>query len=151
MPSPPQLAFTLDGLRAYLAEIFPQIWRSGGHEIEAIGPMSARVRLRRHDDHLRPGGTISGPAMFALADVALYVAILAQIGRVPLAVTTNLNINFLRKPPPGDIVGEARLLKLGKRLAVGEVGLHSAGETALVAHATGAYSIPDRGSGNEVS
>jgi len=144
MPSPPPLAFTLEGLRAYLAEIFPQIWRSGGHEIEAIGSMSARVRLRRHDDHLRPGGTISGPAMFALADVALYVAVLAQIGRVPLAVTTNLTINFLRKPAPGDLIGEARLMKLGKRLAVGEVSLRSPGAAAMVAHATGTYSIPAR-------
>ena len=76
---------------------------TGTHEIEAIGPMSARVRLVYHPDHLRPGGTISGPSLFALADLALYVAILAQIGRVPLAVTTNLNINFLRKPAPGDV------------------------------------------------
>ena len=84
---------------------------------------------------------------FALADLALYVAILAQIGRVPLAVTTNLNINFLRKPAPGDVVGEARLMKLGKRLAVGEVALHSVGEAAMVAHATGTYSIPARAAG----
>ncbi|HYA73840.1 MAG TPA: PaaI family thioesterase, partial [Roseiarcus sp.] len=90
---PPQLAFTLDGLKSYLAQIFPQIWATGTHEIEAIGPLSARVRLVFHPDHLRPGGTISGPSLFALADLALYVAILAQIGRVPLAVTTNLNIN----------------------------------------------------------
>ncbi len=151
MPSPPpQLAFTLDGLKAYLAHIFPQIWTSGTHEIEAIGPMSGRVRLNFHPDHLRPGGTISGPSLFALADLALYVAILAQIGRVPLAVTTNLNINFLRKPAPGDVVGEARLMKLGKRLAVGEVALHSVGEEELVAHATGTYSIPAVGAVKEV-
>lgn len=151
MPSPPHLAFTLEGLRAYLAQIFPQVWTAGAHEIEAIGPMSARVRLKHHDDHLRPGGTISGPAMFALADVALYVAILAQIGRVPLAVTTNLTINFLRKPAPGDLIGEARLMKLGKRLAVGEVELRSLGAAAMVAHATGTYSIPARGDDDEVS
>ena len=151
MPSPPQLAFTLDGLKAYLAQIFPQIWTSGTHEVEAIGPMSARVRLVFHPDHLRPGGTISGPSLFTLADLALYVAILAQIGRVPLAVTTNLNINFLRKPAPGDVVGEARLMKLGKRLAVGEVALHSLGQAAMVAHATGTYSIPARGEENTVS
>ena len=80
--------------------------------------------------------------MFALSDVALYVAILAQIGKVGLAVTTNLNINFLRKPPPRDLIGEARLIKLGKRLAVGEVGIRSEGEDELVAHAVGTYSIP---------
>jgi uncharacterized protein (TIGR00369 family) len=144
MPSlPPQLAFTVDGLRDYLMQIFPQIWGSGTYEIEKIGPLSARVRLIFHPDHLRPGGTISGPSLFALADLALYVAILAQIGRVPLAVTTSLTINFLRKPAQRDVVGEARLMKLGKRLAVGEVALHSVGEAALVAHATGTYSIPD--------
>lgn len=142
MSTPPQLAFTRDELRAYLAEIFPQVWTTGAHEIEAIGPMSARVRLNFHQGHLRPGGTISGPSLFALADLALYVAILAQIGRVPLAVTTNLNINFLRKPAAGDVLGEARLIKLGKRLAVGEVALHSVGAAELVAHATGTYSIP---------
>jgi uncharacterized protein (TIGR00369 family) len=143
MHSPAQpLAFRLDELESYLKQIFPQIWATGTHEIEAIGPLSARVRLVFHPDHLRPGGTISGPSLFALADLALYVAILAQIGRVPLAVTTNLNINFLRKPAPGDVIGEARLMKLGKRLAVGEVALHSVGETAMVAHATGTYSIP---------
>ena len=89
--------------------------------------MRARMRLHFDDKHLRPGGTISGPSMFSLADVALYVAVLAQVGRVRLAVTTNLNINFLRKPPPADLIGEARLLKLGKRLAVGEVAISSAG------------------------
>jgi uncharacterized protein (TIGR00369 family) len=147
---PTQLAFTLDELKAYLIDIFPQAWSTGLFEIEDIGPMSARLRMVFRRDHLRPGGTISGPSLFALADVALYVAILAQIGRVPLAVTTNLNINFLRKPPPGDIVGEARLMKLGKRLAVGEVALHSGAEPTTVAHATGAYSIPDRGERNAV-
>jgi uncharacterized protein (TIGR00369 family) len=80
--------------------------------------------------------------MFALADIALYVAVLGRIGRVALAVTTNLNINFLRKPPAADLIGEARLLKLGKRLAVGEVSIVSAAEHELVAHAVGTYSIP---------
>lgn len=151
MPSPPHLAFTLEEIKAYLAHVFPQVWSAGTHEIEAIGPMSARLRLKHHADHLRPGGTISGPAMFGLADLALYVAILAQIGRVPLAVTVNLNINFLRKPEPADLLAEARLMKLGKRLAVGEVALHSLGAAAMVAHATGTYSIPARGGGSEVS
>ena len=80
--------------------------------------------------------------MFALADVTLYVAILAQIGPVALAVTTNLNINFLRRPAPGDLIADCRLLKLGKRLAVGEVFLHSPDDEDPVAHATGTYSIP---------
>ena len=140
--SAPPLAFTRDELRAYLVGVFPQVWASGLYEIEEIGPMNARVRLNFHTAHLRPGGTISGPSLFALADLALYVAILAQIGRVPLAVTTNLNINFLRRPAPVDVLGETKLIKLGKRLAVGEVAMRSVGETELVAHATATYSIP---------
>jgi uncharacterized protein (TIGR00369 family) len=143
--SPQPLAFTLDAIRAYLAEVFPQAGLGRAFEIEAIGPMRACVRLIYGPSHLRPGGTISGPSMFALADVAFYVAVLAQIGPVGLAVTTNMNINFLRKPAPRDLIGEARLIKLGKRLAVGEVAIFSSGETELAAHATGTYSIPPRG------
>jgi uncharacterized protein (TIGR00369 family) len=146
MDSPaPALAFTLNEMRAYLGQVFPQVRVGKAFDLEAIGPMKARLRLNFHDGHLRPGGTISGPSMFSLADLALYVAILAQIGPVGLAVTTNLNINFLRKPAPRDLVGEARLIKLGKRLAVGEVAIFSEGEDDLVAHATGTYSIPPRG------
>jgi uncharacterized protein (TIGR00369 family) len=96
-----------------------------------------------HEQTLRPGGTISGPAMFALADIAMYAALLARIGPRPLAVTTSLNINFLRKPKPGDMIADATILKLGKRLAMGEIGLHSDGEDDLAAHATATYSIPD--------
>ena len=91
---------------------------------------------------MRPGGTISGPTMMALADVALYVAVLAAIGPVPLAVTINLNINFLRKPGRCELTAEARLLKLGKRLATGEVTLRCEGEKEAVAHVTATYSIP---------
>lgn len=135
----------LDELRGYLAEVFPQIWARGDYGIEEVGPMSATVRLSHHPDHLRPGGTISGPTMFALCDLALYVAILHEIGRMKLAVTTNLSINFLRKPEPRDLIGRAKLIKLGKRLAVGEVALYSPGQDEMVAHATGTYSIPARG------
>ena len=137
--------FTLEELRAYLVEIFPEAWKGGHYAIEALAPMAATVRLRCQPDHLRPGGTISGPSMFTLCDLALYVAILHEIGRVKLAVTTNVSINFLRKPEPADLIGEAKLMKLGKRLAVGEVGLYSEGRPGLVAHAVGTYSIPDRG------
>jgi uncharacterized protein (TIGR00369 family) len=106
-----------------------------------------RVRQAFREVSLRPGGTISGPTMMALADFAMYVAVLAAIGPVPLAVTTNLNINFLRKPVPGDLVAEARLLKIGKRLATGEVTIRSDGETEPVAHVTSTYSIPPDGGG----
>lgn len=92
---------------------------------------------------LRPGGTVSGPVMMTLADVALYIAILARIGIVPLAVTTNLSINFLRKPRADRrVVARCRLMKLGKTLAVGEVWIFSEGEEEPVAHATGTYAIP---------
>jgi uncharacterized protein (TIGR00369 family) len=135
-----RIALSVDEVSAYLA-----VGIGRNFTIEAVGPMSARLRLLYREDHLRPGGTISGPTIFALADVALYVAILAQVGKVKLAVTTNLNINFLLKTAARDLIGEARLLKLGKRLAVGEVAISSAGVPAIVAHATGTYSIPERG------
>lgn len=125
---------------------FPQIHEGGqSYFIEAIGDGSASVRLHATERHLRPGGTVSGPSMMALADLAAYAVILAHIGPVALAVTTNLSINFLNKPEPGDIVADCRLLKLGKRLAVTECRLHSVASETLVAHATATYSIPPRG------
>jgi acyl-coenzyme A thioesterase PaaI-like protein len=107
--------------------------------------MSATLRHAHHPRHLRPGGTISGPAMFALCDVALYVPILGEIGPVAHAVTTNVSINFLRKPAPAGLICKAKLMKLGKRLVIGEVALYSEGQADIVAHATGTYSIPARG------
>ena len=133
-----------DEVEAFLAREFPQIAIGKQFVLESVGPMTASMRLIASKAHLRPGNTISGPAMFALADVTLYVAILAQIGPVALAVTTNLNINFLARPQPGDLLCDCKLLKLGKRLAVGEVWLHSPGIVDPVAHATGTYSIPPR-------
>lgn len=132
-------------LTRLLEKEFPQSFAAeGAMMIEEAVPMRARVRLPFHDRHLRPGGTIAGPAMFGLADCALYIAVLATIGWVPMAVTTNLTINFMSKPQPGDIVGDCRLLKIGKKLAVGEVYIHSAGRDDAVAHAVGTYSIPPR-------
>ena len=130
-------------LAAFLYEVFPQV--RGEMEIEAVGPLTARLRLGVAERHLRPGGTVSGPAMFMLADCAFYVAVLAMIGREPLTVTTNLSINFLRKPARTDMLGEARILKLGRRLAVGDVTLTSEGDPRPVAHASVTYAIPDRG------
>jgi len=141
-PMPP-LPLTSDELRTFLAREFPQI--HDDFVVEEVAPMRSRMRLVFRDRHLRPGGTISGPAMFGLADVSLYAAILGSLGPVELAVTTNLNINFIRRPEPVDLLGEARLLKLGKRLAVGEVSIVSTANGELVAHAVGTYSIPDRG------
>ena len=142
---------SLESIQAFLLAEFPQIWTDRSFEVEAVGPLTARVRLNYHDRHLRPGGTISGPAMFTLADLALYVAILGELGPIGHAVTTHLNINFLHRPPPRDLIGEARLFKLGKRLAVGEVAIFSVGAPEMVAHATGGYSIPPRRAAHEVS
>jgi uncharacterized protein (TIGR00369 family) len=136
---------TRDELTAFLDREFPQIHMGGQtYFVDEVGPLSARMRMTYHDRHIRPGGTISGPAMMALADLALYVAILAHIGPVALAVTTSLNFNFLRKPEQRDLIAECRLLKLGKRLAVGDVSIYSEGSPEVVCHATGTYSIPDR-------
>ena len=132
-------------VEAFLDEVFPQRNQGGGaSRIEEIGWLSSRVRLSFDERHLRPGGTISGPSMMAIADLALYAAILGSIGPVALAVTTNLSFNFLRKPGRRDLMAECRLLKLGRRLAVGEAALRSDGESEIVCHATGTYSIPDR-------
>ncbi len=142
MPDRPP-AMTADEVAAFLDREFPQIHHGGRtFHIEAIGPMSARMRMDYHERHVRPGGTLSGPAMMTLADLALYVAILGQIGPVALAVTTNLSFNFMRKPAQRALLAECRLLKLGRRLAVGEVSIRSEGEEELVCHATGTYAIP---------
>lgn len=134
---------TLDETVAFLEREFPQIHHGGRHyHLEAVGLLTARMRMDHHDRFLRPGGTVSGPAMMTLADLALYAAILANLGPVALAVTTNLSFNFLRRPGPNGLVGEARLLKLGRRLAVGEVLITAPGSSDLVCHATGTYAIP---------
>jgi uncharacterized protein (TIGR00369 family) len=136
---------SVGALEAFLAAEFPQAFHpESGLTIEEVGHGGSRVRQAYRPTLLRPGGTISGPAMMALADFAMYVAVLASIGPVPLAVTTSLNINFLRRPGPADLIAECRLLKLGKRLAVGEVGIRSDGMDAVVAHATSTYSIPSK-------
>src|ERR1700756_2159982 len=115
-------------LEQFLRVEFPQSFGSGDTRIEMADGETCRLRQRYGDQMLRPGGSISGPTLMALADFAMYVVLLSAIGPVGLAVTTCLNINFLRKgPPEQDVLAAARLLKLGKRLAVGEVNLSSAG------------------------
>jgi uncharacterized protein (TIGR00369 family) len=113
-------------------------------KIEKLKAGEAVVRVPFKPDFVRPGGTISGPVMMGLADFAMYVVVMSLVGRVELAVTTNLNINFLRKPAQKDMLAHAKILKLGKRLAVLEVTLTSAGSSEAVAHVTGTYSIPPR-------
>jgi uncharacterized protein (TIGR00369 family) len=122
---------------------FPEGSNAGGdYDIEALWRGGCRLRQRYDRRALRPGGTLSGATMMALGDFATYVAVLSAIGWVPLAVTTNLTINFLRKPPARDLLAEARLLKLGKQLAVGEVAIRADGADELVACVTATYSIP---------
>ena len=139
---------TVNELTQALSAEFPHLFqrngKDGSYVIEDVQHGRARVRRRYHSTSLRPGGTLSGATMMELADVAMYVALLGAIGWVPLAVTTNLNINFLRKPAQRDLVAEAKLIKLGKRLAIGDIGVRSEGEEDLVAHATATYSIPSR-------
>ena len=136
---------TVGELANFLAGEFSEAFHpDSGLTIEAVWFRGARVRQAFRPNQTRPGGTISGPTMMALADTGMYVAILASIGPVALAVTTNLNINFLKKPAPRDLIAECRLIKLGKRLAVGEVSLFSDGDEDLVAHCTSTYSIPPR-------
>src|SRR5262245_24336154 len=124
---------TVEELRAFYTEHFPQM-DSYRFSIEEAQDGRVRVRLRYHDLHLRPGGTISGPALMTLADLAMYSLLLAMIGPVALAVTTSLNINFLRKPGPVDVIARAEMLKLGQRLAIGSVTMFSEGEEEPVAH-----------------
>lgn len=128
-------------LQAFLERDFPQV--VGDFRVERAEASGLTLRLRVAPSHLRPGGTVSGPSIFALADVALYLTILSRLGPVALAVTTNCAIDFLRKPAAGrDLLAEARLLKLGRRLAVGDVLVFSEGAADPVARAGLTYSIP---------
>jgi len=126
---------------AFIAQEFPQTKCT----VVDVGNSGATVTHEIGPNELRPGGTVSGPVLMAVADVALYVAILGEIGIVPLTVTTSFTINFLRKPTAGkSIVGVCKLMKVGRTLAVGEVSLYSQGSNEPVAHVVGTYSIPPR-------
>jgi uncharacterized protein (TIGR00369 family) len=133
---------TPDDLHRFLKEEFPQA--PPGISVESVDDTTIRVRQMTEDKHLRPGGTISGPTLMAMVDCGFYLLLLARLGPVAMAVTTNLNINFMRKPDPGHLVGEGRLLKLGKTLAVGDFTIWNEGEKDPVAHATVTYSIPPK-------
>jgi uncharacterized protein (TIGR00369 family) len=141
MPAP---ALNAEEIAELLHEIFPQtVYPGSGLTIERVAYGDVRVRREFHARQLRPGGTISGPTMMQLADFTMYVAVFSAVGRKPAAVTTNLNINFLRKPAPAALIADARLLRVGKRLVFGEVTIYSEGEEAPVAHVTSTYSIPN--------
>ena len=133
----------IPALHAFMQGAFPQV--ADDFVVERLDQDGLTVRMAIADRHLRPGGTVSGPSMFALADVAIYLAVLSRLGPVALAVTTNCSIDFLRKPEAGrDLLAEARLLKLGRVLAVGDVLIRSEGSAAVVARAGLTYSIPPR-------
>ncbi len=135
------LKMDAEALSAFMHEVFQQV--ADDFAIDHVGPDEITMRLLVGDRHLRPGGTISGPSMFALADVAAYLATLAMIGPQALAVTTNCSIDFMRKPAAGvDLIAKARLLKLGRQLSVTDVMLYSEGMEAPVARATLTYAIP---------
>jgi uncharacterized protein (TIGR00369 family) len=137
------LQMDIPALQTFLERDFPQV--AADFDLQEVTEDRLIMGLRVAERHLRPGGTVSGPSMFALADVAMYLAILSQLGPVALAVTTNCAIDFLRKPQAGcNLRAEARLLKLGRSLAVGDVLLYSEGLTAPVARAGLTYSIPPK-------
>ncbi|WAP68159.1 PaaI family thioesterase [Jiella pelagia] len=140
-----QPVMTLDELQTFLRDEFPQVMGpESGFSVDQVGNGFITMKLIAADRHLRPGGTVSGPTLFTLADVSAYVAILAHIGPVALAVTTNMSINFLIKPPLGTLVAQATILKLGKRLAVVEVAIAGEHDGTTVCHAVATYSIPPR-------
>jgi uncharacterized protein (TIGR00369 family) len=144
----PDPVIPLDELRRRLAAEFPEAFHpESSLSIMRIAHGTAQLRYAFRPRSLRPGGTIAGTAMMTLADATMYVAVLASIGWVPLAVTTNLSINFLKKPGPRALQADCRLLKLGKRLAVGEISIRSEGDDELAAHATSTYSIPPTSGG----
>ncbi len=135
----PDLSIT--EIKAFFDKEFP----NNNLVIEQAGQRQARIKRYPQNENLRPGGTVSGPFMMGMVDTAIYVAIFGELGLMAMAVTTNLNINFLRKPVAGkDVIAECTLIKVGKKLVVGEVSLYSDGDPEPIAHAVGTYSIPPR-------
>ena len=146
--TPPQSGYCM---RHSVAEVtrlidehFPQVHEGSGRlTIEALSGANARVRMAQDPGMVRPGGTVSGPSMFKLADFTVYVAILGYLGEAGLqAVTTSMTMNFLSRPAPADMIAEARLLKVGRRLAVADVSLFAVGRSDIIAHTTGTYALP---------
>lgn len=136
---------TPDELNTYIAEVYPQIMdQFPGYAVETIVPGRVVVRMQTNETHLRAGNTVSGPTLFSLADMGGYACVLSHIGREALAVTTNLNINFMRKAEVGVLIADSRILKLGKRLMVYDVAICVEGSDDVIAHATGTYAIPPR-------
>lgn len=132
-----------DVLNAFLTREFPQV--AADYRVKRVDSDGLEAQLAVSEANLRPGGTVSGPSIFALADLAIYCAILARIGPVALAVTTNASIDFMRKPEAGkDLIAQVRVLKLGRVLAVAEALVYSAGGDEPVARCSMTYSIPPK-------
>jgi uncharacterized protein (TIGR00369 family) len=133
---------TAEAIVAFWDEHFPQIQTARDLTLLSVGPAEAVLRLDPSEKHLRPGGTVSGPTLVTLADVAAYAALLAHVGPEPMIVTANLSINFLRRSPLAPLLATCRILKLGKRLGVVEVAIRPEAGGELIAQATGTYAIP---------
>ncbi|MEE9375720.1 MAG: PaaI family thioesterase [Rhizobiaceae bacterium] len=142
MPHPTPV-LTVDALNSFTFDVFPQLMEQfPEYKCTHIEAGRVVVQLQTHDQHIRAGGTVSGPTLFSLADIGGYACVLSHVGKEALAVTTNLNINFMRKAEPGILVADCKILKLGKRLMVFEASIMVEGKTELIAHATGTYAIP---------
>jgi uncharacterized protein (TIGR00369 family) len=147
IPASPSALLDVKRIEELMDARFPQI-HSGGRKfvVEEVALRSARVRMTADPRNIRPGGTIAGPAMFTLADFSIYVAVIATLGEAGFeAVTSNLNIIFLAKPAATDMTAVVKLIRLGRRLAVGEAEIYSEGVTDMVAHATATYALPIMG------
>lgn len=146
MPAtPPQTVMTAAEINAFIGEVYPHLnGETRDYEVTSVAPGACSVRLNATERHLRPGDTVSGPCLFTLADIGGYACVLAHVGREALAVTTNLNITFMRKAGPGAVEGRTRLLKLGKSLAMFDIELVAGDDHAVIAHATGTYALPPK-------
>lgn len=132
-------------LNLYIAEVYPQIMEQfPGYCVRSIEPGAVVVTMETDERHIRAGGTVSGPTLFSLADMGGYACVLSHVGRQALAVTTNLNINFMRKAEPGTLVADCRILKMGRQLMVFDTAITVEGTTDIIAHATGTYAIPPK-------
>ena len=145
MVLPPHMpCLSTEEVNALIDQHFPQVHEGNGRvTLETLAPRMAHVRMADDSRSIRPGGTVSGPTMFKLADFSVYALLLAELGPAALpAVTTSMTINFLTRPAPGDLLARTRLIKLGRRLAVAEIEIYSNGNPDMVAHATGTYALP---------
>ncbi|MEE9313792.1 MAG: PaaI family thioesterase [Rhizobiaceae bacterium] len=139
----PKPVMTTTELNAFISEVFPQLMEQfPEYTCTLVEAGRVVVQIQTSDLHIRAGGTVSGPTLFSLADMGGYACVLSHVGREALAVTTNLNINFMRKAEPGLLIADCKILKLGKRLMVFEAAIMTKGSTDLIAHATGTYAIP---------